>query len=56
MDIITKLLVKDKTKRLGAKNDVDEILQHKFFKDINIQHILQKKVKAPYIPKKLKLD
>lgn len=36
IDIISKLLVKDKTKRLGAKGDVDEILSHKFFKGVNV--------------------
>ena len=30
-DLIKKLLEKDKTKRLGAKDDVVEILQHPFF-------------------------
>jgi hypothetical protein len=27
-----KLLIKDKKKRLGATNDAEEILKHKFFK------------------------
>jgi len=49
-DIITKLLVKDKSKRLGAKNGVDEILSHKFFRGINIKKVLERKLKAPYEP------
>jgi serine/threonine protein kinase len=56
IDIITKLLTKDKSKRFGAKNDVDEILSHKFFKGINIKHILEKKVKAPFVPKNKEFD
>lgn len=36
VDVIKKLLQRDPTKRLGFKNDADEILQHKFFRGINI--------------------
>lgn len=36
MDIIGKLLDKDKTTRLGTKGDAEEILAHPFFKDINV--------------------
>jgi len=35
-DLINKLLVKDMKKRLGTKNDVDEVLAHGFFKDIDL--------------------
>ena len=36
MDLIKKLLERDTTKRLGAKNDYEEILSHPLFKDVNI--------------------
>ena len=50
--MIRQLLNRDKSKRLGAKSDADEILAHKFFKGINVKKISEKKFKAPYIPKK----
>ena len=51
VDIVIKLLNKDKKNRLGTKGDSDEILQHKFFASINIQDLLAGKIKSP-----LKLD
>ena len=42
----------NKELRLGAKNDSDEILAHKFFKGIEINKVIKRKFKAPYIPKK----
>ena len=38
------------SKRLGTKNDADEVLSHRFFEDINIQDLKDKKVKAPWVP------
>ena len=49
-DLIKQLLTRDRTKRLGAKNDSDEILAHKFFKGVNVKKILERKFKAPYLP------
>ncbi|KRX09044.1 Protein kinase-like domain [Pseudocohnilembus persalinus] len=49
-DFICKCLVKDRTKRLGSKKDVEDILNHPWFNGINIQLMLQKKLTAPYIP------
>lgn len=45
------MLEKDRTMRLGHKNDIDDILGHPWFEDLNIKHLLEKKLKAPYIPK-----
>ena len=50
-DLITMLLQKDRKKRLGQKNDVDEILGHKFFDGIDFEALLQRKIKAEFIPK-----
>jgi hypothetical protein len=50
-DIITMLLQKDRKKRLGQKNDVDEILGHKFFEGIDLDALLQRKMTAEFIPK-----
>ena len=35
MDLIQQLLIKDKDKRLGSKGDMDEVLSHPWFKDID---------------------
>ena len=40
-DLITKLLDKDKTKRLGA-NGAEEVLEHPWFSDINTTELLGK--------------
>jgi hypothetical protein len=50
MDVIQKLLCKDKTKRLGANGDIDEILAHPFFADIDIAKLLRKEIESPYRP------
>ena len=50
IDVINKLLCKDKTQRLGAKGDVDEILSHPFFSDLDITKLLKKEVPPPYKP------
>lgn len=49
-DIIRQLLDKDKTKRLGAKGDIDEILAHPFFKGLDIEKLKEKKLIPPYKP------
>jgi len=49
-DFIKKLLVRDRKKRLGYKNDSKDILAHGFFKNINIKKLINKELKAPYKP------
>ena len=49
-DIILKLLCKDKSQRLGA-NGSDEVLNHPFFEGIDLNRLLQKKIKVPFLPK-----
>jgi len=49
--LITKLLDKDRRSRFGQKGDVNEVLDHPFFKDkIDIDKLLQKKIKAEFVP------
>ena len=49
-DVVNKLLDKNKSTRLGP-NGIEEIFVHPFFKKrIFMQDLLEKKVKAPYIP------
>ena len=50
-DLITKLLEKDKSKRLGAQGRGNEVLAHPFFKGIDLNGLIQKKIPAPFIPK-----
>ena len=49
-DLISKLLAKDRKKRLGQVGDEAEILKHPFFKRVNPADVLQKKLQAPFIP------
>ena len=49
-DLIQKLLTKDKNQRLGRKGDVQEILAHPWFKEINADDLLAKKIDPPFIP------
>jgi hypothetical protein len=44
------MLNKDRKERLGQTNDVDEILTHPWFAEINIQDLLEKKISAPFVP------
>jgi hypothetical protein len=48
--VINKLLCKDKTKRLGGNGDVEEILSHPFFADLDIKKLLKKEIPPPYKP------
>ena len=41
-DIINRLLIKDQQKRLGSKADSLEILNHPWFKDIDVSKLLAK--------------
>jgi serum/glucocorticoid-regulated kinase 2 len=45
------MLVKDRKERLGQRNDVDEILTHPWFADIDIDDVKHKRMPSPYIPK-----
>ena len=44
------MLCKDRKERLGQNKDVDDILAHPFFKDLDTQALLQKKIEAPFLP------
>jgi len=49
-DLISKMLAKDRKMRLGQNHDVDDILLHPFFKDLDMDKLMNKQLKAPYIP------
>ncbi|XP_022649490.1 serine/threonine-protein kinase Sgk2-like isoform X2 [Varroa jacobsoni] len=48
--LLTGLLEKDKKKRLGAKEDGDEVKAHAFFNDINWTELERRRLKPPFIP------
>ena len=50
-DLIKMLLIKDPNLRLGAKGGFEKIKEHPFFKGVDFEALLQKKIKAPYKPK-----
>ena len=49
-DLIKKLLDKNKRKRLGAKADVAEIIEHPFFVGMDVSKMLRREMVAPYRP------
>ena len=51
MDIVMKLLAKDKTERLGFGGGAEEVLDHPWFKDIEMKLLFEKKLKPPFKPK-----
>ena len=44
-DFLTKILNKDPKERLGSKNGVQEILEHPWFKDLDPDKMVQRKIK-----------
>lgn len=51
--LVSRLLERDPTKRIGAKTGAVEIMQDKFFKDIDWNLLKNKKIKPPFKPKSL---
>ena len=49
-DLIEKLLDRDPDKRLGVKGK-GQVLKHPFFKNIDMDRIARRKIKAPFVPK-----
>ena len=50
-DLITKMLDKDRKKRLGSKGDAAEILAHPFFRSLDILKVANKEFPPPFLPK-----
>ena len=50
VDLIVKLLNKDKSQRLGSHGDGSEVLKHPFFADIDLEKLEKKQLPAPFIP------
>ena len=49
-DLITKLLEKNVENRLCYKNGIEDIKKHPFFKSIDFDALLKKKIESSYIP------
>jgi serine/threonine protein kinase len=56
MDLIVKLLDKDKSSRLGAKDDWLEILQHPVFEGVDVEKYEKHQIEPPFKPTVNKQD
>ena len=51
VSLLQRLLTRDPTRRLGAgPNDAEEVKAHPFFRDINWDDLLRKRVPPPFLP------
>ncbi|KZT11990.1 protein kinase C [Laetiporus sulphureus 93-53] len=51
VSILQKLLTRDPARRLGSgKGDAEEIKRHPFFKDVNFDDVMNKRIPPPYFP------
>lgn len=51
VSILQKLLTRDPTRRLGSgKEDAEEIKKQPFFKDVNFDDVMNKRIPPPYFP------
>jgi classical protein kinase C len=51
VSILQKLLTRDPTRRLGSsKEDAEELKRQPFFKDVNFDDVLNKRIPPPYFP------
>lgn len=51
-DLVKKLLVADRTKRLGnMKNGADDVKRHRWFKGIDWQDVIGRKLQPPIVPR-----
>jgi len=49
-DLISKLLVRDQSQRIGASKGAKEIMKHEYFSEINWEKFNNKQVKPPFVP------
>ena len=51
-DLVRKLLVHDRTKRIGnLRNGAEDVKTHKWFKELDWEDVFNKKLKPPFVPK-----
>ena len=49
-DFIRRCLSKEEKYRLGSVTDVDEVMTHPWMKRLDLDLLMNKKIKAPFIP------
>mmetsp|Transcript_47439 Transcript_47439/g.34724 ORF Transcript_47439/g.34724 Transcript_47439/m.34724 type:complete len:272 (-) Transcript_47439:132-947(-) len=49
-DLISKLLDRNPNARLGSKGDVNDVVNHPFFQDVDFKALIEKQLPAPYVP------
>jgi serum/glucocorticoid-regulated kinase 2 len=49
-DLITKLLTKEPTERLGTAGGVADIIAHPWFNDIDFAQLMEKTIESPFKP------
>ena len=49
-DIIRQLLERDQKKRLGSKQDADDLVAHPWFADIDWDSMLKRSIPSPFMP------
>ena len=49
-DLITKLLSKESENRIGTNGDVEEILSHPWFADLDRKKLMNKEIDPPFVP------
>ena len=50
VSILQRLLTRDPSRRLGSKGDAEEVKRQPFFRDVNFDDILHKRIAPPYFP------
>ena len=51
-DLVRKLLVHDRTKRIGnLRNGAEDVKTHKWFEELDWEDVFNKKLKPPFVPK-----
>ena len=50
-DFINKCLSKDPKERIGYKNDVEEVISHPWFADIDVNALINKQIEVEFKPK-----
>ena len=50
-DLIFKLLIKEPDNRMGSNGDIDELLKHPWFSDVDVDRLLKKEIEPSFKPK-----
>ncbi|EIW81313.1 hypothetical protein CONPUDRAFT_82294 [Coniophora puteana RWD-64-598 SS2] len=50
VSILQRLLTRDPSRRLGSKGDAEEVKGQPFFRDVNFDDIMNKRIAPPYFP------